>query len=395
MTLFKYFIASLGGFQFGYAIVTMAVSILSLTAHWNLSLAQQSLAVSAFLIGALPGSVFAGSLCNRIGRKRSQQLVAVFFGLGALIVINAPSLGYLILGRILQGFAGGLISVIGPLYLAEVSPASKRGAYVGFYPVAVTFGILFPYALKLLMPEIEWKLFFMLGIIVSLIHWIGFFFLKDSLSAEDSSHSGSYRDLLLKKYRTPLMKSIFLNVFQQITGINAVIYFAPVLFREYGFHLPSLALLSATLIGFINFLVSIVSLLLLDRIGRRPLLIGGLVGMSLSLVMIVGCYLFDITLMKWPALIGILVYVGSFALGIGPITQLVSSELFPHQIRGQGMSFATFINWIFNFIVVATFMHAIYHFSPAGIFSIYAFFSIIAVMISYWSIPETKGIELN
>ncbi len=141
MNKFKYFIATLGGFQFGYAIGIMAGAILFIAAQFSLTPDQEGLAVSSFLMGALPGAGIAGPLSNRLGRKKTQQWMSILFLIGTALVITSTALPQLMIARILQGLAAGGFSVVGPMYLAEVSPAASRGFFVGCYQLAVTLGI--------------------------------------------------------------------------------------------------------------------------------------------------------------------------------------------------------------------------------------------------------------
>lgn len=391
--MFKYVIASLGGFQFGYVVAIMACALNILIQKWDLSLFQQSVIVSAFLIGALPGSSTAGFFCELLGRKKAQQGIACLFFAGALIVTLSSSWPLLFLGRLLQGYAGGLNSVIAPLYIAEISPPQSRGSYVSFSAVAVTVGLLFAYALNFLFgPGLGWKWMFALGAVIAIIHGVGFFFLPESES-HSSSKKTTYKQLLKLKYRPMLLRAIFLNVAQQITGINAIFYFAPILFK--GITTTSSAFLPAVLIALTNFIASIISMFLVDRWGRKPLLIGSLGIMTISLISLISCYLVGIEGMKWTAILSVLIYVCGFALGIGPIPQLVSPEILPKEIRSEGLSFAVLMNWIMNFLVVSTFIHGTHYLSAAGIFSIYAGFCIASLWISYRYIPETKGIKLD
>jgi MFS transporter, SP family, galactose:H+ symporter len=384
----KYFIASLGGFQFGYSIGIMAGAILFLAPDFGLSAQMEGIVVSSFLMGALPGAGLAGPISNHIGRRRAQQLIALLFLLGSVMIFAASSIPVIVIGRILQGLASGAIAVVGPMYLAEISPRDKRGHFVGYYQLSVTLGILIAYGLNLLLAP-HWPLMFLLGAIPALIHLIGFQYLPDSIPK--SEHSTTWKGMPLKM----LFIAVFLNVFQQITGINAIIYFAPSIFLGAGFDTPTLALFPPILVGITNFALTYVALHLLDRVGRRPLLLIGIAGMAISLCTLVFAYLSDITTMKWIATSSILVYIASFAIGMGPIPSLVSAEIFPQKYRGHAVSIATFSNWIFNFLVVFTFLDFTNRFSHAAIFGLYAIFAFIAFFFTWKYVPETKGVAID
>jgi MFS transporter, SP family, galactose:H+ symporter len=366
----------------------MAGAILFLAPDFGLSAQMQGMVVSAFLMGALPGAGIAGPVSNHIGRRRAQQLIALLFLIGSVMIFAASSIPVIIIGRILQGLAAGSIAVVGPMYLAEISPRDKRGHYVGYYQLSVTLGILIAYGLNLLLAP-NWPLMFLLGAVPALIHLIGFQYLPDSIPK--SEHATTWKGMPLGM----LFIAVFLNVFQQVTGINAIIYFAPSIFLGAGFNTPTLALFPPILIGVTNFVVTYVALHLLDRVGRKPLLLIGIAGMAISLCTLVFAYLSDITTMKWIATSSILVYIAAFAIGMGPIPQLVSSEIFNQKYRGLAMSIATFSNWIFNFLVVFTFLDFTNRFSHAAIFGLYAIFAFIAFFFIWKYIPETKGTSID
>ncbi len=396
MNSFKYFIATLGGFQFGYAIGIMAGAILFIAAQFSLSPEQQGIAVSVFLIGAFLGSVISGSLANRIGRKRSQQLLALFFLVGTIVVVTAASLPPIAIGRIIQGIAAGGFAVVGPIYLAEVSPAASRGFYVGCYQLSVTLGILVAFSINWAFSfDGSWRWMFALGAIPALMHLIGFFFLPDSIPHKQVETPSTLKTFLLPHNRPALLILILINVFQQITGVNAILYFAPSIFQASGFVTPSAALLPAIFIGIINFVMTIVAAVFLDRWGRRPLLITGICGMIISLLGLIVAFLSNEAAMKWLATSSIMVYIASFAIGLGPIPQLLGTELFPRSIRGQALSIGMLSNWIFNFLVVFTFMGFTTKLSHAGTFALYALFGVLALFFILKYIPETYGRTLD
>jgi MFS family permease len=343
-------------------------------------------------MGALPGTGIAGPLANWIGRKKTQQLMALVFIIGTLLVITSTALPLLMVGRILQGIASGGFSVVGPMYLAEVCPAESRGFFVGCYQMAVTLGIFVAYGVNWALSfSGSWEWMFLLGTIPALTHFIGFFFLPDSqLSHQQTSHA-PLKTLLEPGVRNFLIIAILINVFQQITGVNAILYFAPSIFQASGFASASAALLPAVFLGTINFIMTIFATFLLDKWGRRPLLIAGISGMILSLFGLSTAFLSSPETMKWLATSSIMIFIASFAVSMGPIPQLLGTELFPRRVRGQAISISVMSNWIFNFIVVFTFLDLTTKVSHAGAFAIYGFFGILALIFILKYIPETKG----
>jgi MFS family permease len=392
MNKFKYLIATLGGFQFGYAIAIMAGAILFIGAQFSLTAEQQGLAVSAFLMGALPGTAITGPLANWLGRKKIQQFMALVFILGTVLVVTSTALPQLIIARILQGIACGGFSVVGPLYLAEVSPAESRGFFVGCYQLAVTLGIFAAYGVNWAFSfSGSWEWMFIIGALPALIHFFGFFFLPDSRPAKNQSSSASWKTLLEPGIRNLLLIAILINIFQQITGVNAILYFAPSIFLATGFGSASSAMLPAVFLGSINFIMTIFATFLLDKWGRRPFLIGGIIGMILSLFGLSVAFLSSPETMKWLATSSIMVFIAAFAVSLGPMPQLLGTELFPRRVRGQAISLAGSSNWIFNFIVVFTFLDLTSKVSHAGTFALYGCFGILALFFILKYIPETKG----
>lgn len=392
MNKFQYFIATLGGFQFGYAIGIMAGAILFIATQFAFTPEQQGLAMSAFLMGALPGAGVTGPIANWLGRKKTQQLMSILFLIGTFLVVTSLALPQMMIGRIIQGFASAGFSVVGPMYLAEVSPPTSRGFYIGCYQLAVTLGIFVAYGINwLLAPASAWQWMVALGAIPALMHLIGFFFLPDSRPPQQAESHSSWKALLEPEIRSALIIAILINVFQQITGVNAILYFAPSIFQASGFSSPTDALLPSIFIGIINFVMTIAATFLLDRWGRRPLLLVGISGMIISLLGMIVAFLSSEATMKWLATSSIMIYIASFAVGLGPIPQLLGTELFPRRVRAHGISIAGMSNWIFNFIVVFTFMGFTTKISHAGTFAVYAGFAFLTLFFILKYIPETKG----
>jgi MFS transporter, SP family, galactose:H+ symporter len=227
------------------------------------------------------------------------------------------------------------------------------------------------------------------------MHLVGFFFLPDSKPPQQTETHSSWKALLEPGIRSALIIAILINVFQQITGVNAILYFAPSIFQASGFSSPSDALLPSVFIGIINFIMTIAATFLLDRWGRRPLLLVGISGMIISLVGLIVAFLSNEATMKWLATSSIMVYIASFAIGLGPIPQLLGTELFPRRVRAHGISIAGMSNWIFNFLVVFTFMGFTTKISHAGTFAVYAGFAVVTLYFILKYIPETKGRVLD
>jgi len=384
-------ILSLGGFQFGYNTGIISGAILFIAKHFSLSLAEEGIAVSAILISALLGSALAGTAADYFGRRKTTFLSVFLFLVGACTAAAASNFTWLLAGRLISGVAVGLVSVISPMYIAEIAPPGKRGKYVSVNQLAVTFGIFTAYGCNYLLAP-NWQLMFLSAAIPAILQGILLFAVKES-PVQGAPTLFAWRELLsLEKI---FWISIGLMVFQQITGINSVIYFSPKIFEEAGLSLRSSAILATMGVGAVNVLATIVSLYLVDRVGRRPLILWSLAGMTLSLLTIaLGLYT-EIAAIDKIALLTLMGYVAFFAIGLGPLPALIISELAPSDVRGQALSLATLANWLFNFVVVFSFLKIQAAFSAAGAFCLYAFFAVLAFALFYRSLPETKNVALK
>lgn len=393
MNRLKYLIATLGGFQFGYTVGIMSGAILFLTTQFNLSPDQQGGLVSAFLFGSLPGSIIAGPLVNWLGRKKLQQAAALVFLLGTLMLVYASSVTEIFTGRVIEGLAVGIFAVVGPMYLAEISPAEKRGFYIGCYQLAVTLGIFVAYGINYLFSASgDWKWMFGLGMIPAIFQFIGFFSLPESTPpAHVEKHKFSWSTFLEPQMRYALIVVILINVFQQITGINAILYFAPTIFQSAGFASPQTAILATNAMGIINFVMTIVSMFLVDKWGRRPLLITGIIGVIIGLAGLSTAFLLEGSAAKGLATASMLTFTAAFAIGLGPLPQLLAPEMFKRSVRGIGISIGGLSNWISNILVVYTFMDLTSRISHAGTFAVYGFLGLIALFFVWKYVPETKG----
>lgn len=391
-------VAVLGGFQFGFNTAVISGALLFLSKEFNMSPIYEGFAVSVILLGALLGSSTGGMLANSLGRKRAMGLSASLFLIGALTIYFSSSDLFFILGRAFQGVAVGIISVVSPMFLSEIAPAAKRGLYVSSNQFAITVGILATYGCNSYFAATgNWRMMFGVAVIPAILQLIGVFFIPESpaWSAKMPAQSRSYAALFKPVYRTVLIAGVTLTILQQITGINAVIYFAPSIFQEAGFASAASAIFATVGVGLINVIATLSSLWLLDRLGRRPLILGGLCGMVLSLFAIALAFFIKMPGIHLIALIGLMAYVASFAIGMGPVPWLILSEIYPLSIRGQAMGFASFMNWLANYVVALTFLDLTKYFSTGGTFCIYALFGIVSFFFILRRIPETKGKTLE
>ena len=424
-------ITAIGGLLFGYDTGVISGALLFIRHAFVLSSTAQEITVSAVLIGAVLGAGISGFLADKYGRKIMIISASIIFGLGAVFSALSPNVYTLITSRIVVGIAIGMASFIVPLYIAEVAPVDIRGALVSLNQLAVTIGIVVSYLVDLAFaPTGAWRWMLGLAVVPSIVLAIGMYFMPpsprwllskgfknkaiDVLQKIRSTTNvteeiddiektlllekeGKWSDLLDSKVRSALIIGIGLAAFQQLTGINTVIYYAPTILEFAGFQSATVTILATVGIGLVNVLLTIVSILFIDKIGRRPLLIIGISGMIISLG-ILGVAFASPTLTESLGLVSVIslmLYVGSFAISLGPIFWLMIAEIYPLKIRGRAMSTATMVNWGTNLIVAITFLSLIQILGTAGTFWLYGAVAILALIFVYFRVPETKGKSLE
>ncbi|MGC1869930.1 MAG: sugar porter family MFS transporter [Acidobacteriaceae bacterium] len=423
-------VSALAGLLFGYDTGVISGAILFVRKDFLLSTFQEEIVVSAVLLGAVAGAAFGGKLADALGRRKLLIQVAILFIIGAIGTALAPSPTLLAIGRVVVGVAIGIASFTAPLYISEVSPPAIRGKLVSLNQLMITLGIVVSYLADYgLADKAAWRWMFGLAAIPALILLIGLLFVPESprwlmgrsqedkaravlqriresgdvstelaeIKADMSLQEGSWRELLNPSLRLPLIIGIGLAIFQQFTGINTVIYYAPTIFQLAGLHSASAAILATVGVGVVNVLLTIVALRMLDRAGRRPLLLWGLVGMVISLGVLGGAFLLagSSPIVAWLAVISLAVYVACFAIGLGPVFWLLISEIYPLKIRGRAMGVATMMNWGSNLIVALTFLSLLHSMGRSATFWLYAVIGIIAWFFVYRLVPETKGRTLE
>ncbi len=419
--------AAVGGLLFGYDTAVISGAILFVRQLFHLSAFETEVAVSAVLLGAALGAAVAGYFADRFGRRPVLLVDAVIFGSFAVLTGMANGLGSFVAARFFVGFAVGVASMITPLYIAEIAPPKIRGALVTLNQLAIVTGILVAYYVDYLFSRSgNWRGMFISAVVPSLVLLVAFIFLPESPRwlasqgrfdaalqilnrvedpigarqhmAELEEVTGVDRlrfgDLFSPRFRKALIVGVGLAVFQQITGVNAIVYYTPIILQMGGFHSATSAILATVLVGGVNLVFTIISLSLLDRVGRRPLLLVGIALMAVSLLYL--GYLFGVAhVARVAILIDVLVYLASFAIGLGPIFWLLISEIYPTTIRGQAMSLATVTIWIFDFLASATFLSLIGVLGARGAFWVYGVASIAAFYFSFRKVPETKGRTLE
>ena len=419
--------AAVGGLLFGYDTSVISGAILFVRQQFHLSSAETELAVSIVLAGAALGAAVAGYFADRFGRKPVLIVDAIIFGVFAVATGLAKGLVLFLVARFLVGLAVGVASMITPLYIAEVAPARIRGAFVTLNQLAIVTGILVAYCVDYVFSGTgNWRAMFISAVFPSVVLLIALVFLPESprwlaargrldealgiLSRVETAEEAqrdlqelrdvtetdnlSFRDLFAPRFRRPLLIGVLLAIFQQITGVNTIIYYTPTILQMAGFESASSALLATVLVGAVNLVATIVSLLLLDRAGRRPLLLLGIAGMGLSLMHL--GYLFGASHVSRNAILfDVIAYLASFGIGLGPIFWLLISEIYPTTVRGQAMSLATVVIWISDLLVTMTFLSLVEGLGARASFWLYAGACVAALVFSATMVPETKGRTLE
>jgi sugar porter (SP) family MFS transporter len=423
-------VTALGGLLFGYDTGVVSGALLFLKNEFGgLSSFQQELVTSLLLVGAMIGAFGAGKVADRVGRRPTILITAVVFVAGVLLAAFTPTFWTLVVARVVIGLAVGSASMTVPLYIGEVAPPRIRGALVSLNQLAITSGIVVSYLVDYgLASTANWRLMFGLAAIPAVMLFVGMLTQRESphwlirqgreddargvlLRLRDGSdidaevaevkevaaHKVSARDLLARGVRPALWLGILLAVFQQITGINTVIYYAPTLLAGAGLG-NNASLLANVGIGAVNVGMTIVAIRLVDRTGRRPLLLTGTAGMAAGMIITALAFLGGDQLhgaAAYIAIVGLLIYTGSFAVGLGPVFWLMIAEIYPLRIRGQAMSVATIANWGANFVVTISFLTLLHAISPKGVFFMFAFLTLVALAYFTKRVPETKQRSLQ
>lgn len=419
-------VAALGGLLFGYDTSVISGAMLFLRTDFHLTDVQLEFAVGIALAGALAGSALAGYSADRWGRRMSLLGTGIGFGVFAVLSGVAPGLITFVIARFFVGVCIGVASLVTPLYLAEMSPARIRGALVSLNQLAITVGIGVAYFVDYALAASQnWRWMFITAVFPAIVLILGMIFLPESprwlaragfrdlalagfhrlgrgaeaeAELEDvervlQEEQGGFGILLRPGFRIAVFIGIGLAVFQQITGINTIIYYSPEILRMSGYPSAKAAILAAGIIGVVNILVTIVSIFLVDRLGRRFLLLLGTAGMAAALTL-VGLAFHHQAAGK-VVFYEVLGYIFFFGIGLGPVVWLLISEIYPTKIRGKAMSLATLTVWGANWVVAGTFLSLIHAAGPAGTFWIFAVICVLAFIFCLAFVPETKGRSLE
>lgn len=433
------FVAILGGLLFGYDTAVISGAEQALQKHLGLNSFWHGVTASSALIGCVIGAAISGVFATRFGRRDSLRIAAVLFFLSALGSYYPEFLFFekgdtsfeLVIAfnlyRILGGIGVGLASAICPMYIAELAPSEIRGKLVSCNQFAIIFGMLVVYFVNYLikdgMTEEElvtdgWRYMFgseafpaaFFGVLLFLVprspRYLAMINKDDqALEVLTRINGASKAEEILKEIRavtnqkteklltygvTVIIVGILLSVFQQAIGINAVLYYAPRIFEKIGG--GGDGMMQTVIMGVVNITFTLVAIFTVEKMGRKPLLIIGSIGMAIGAFSVAFCDEFAIEGLL--PVISIIVYAAFFMMSWGPICWVLISEIFPNTIRGKAVAIAVAFQWIFNYIVSSTFP-ALYEFSPFVSYGLYGIICVIAAIFVWKMVPETKGKTLE
>ncbi|UVI30170.1 sugar porter family MFS transporter [Paenibacillus spongiae] len=427
-------VAALGGLLFGFDTAVVSGAIGFMKERFDLNELQVGWAVSSLIIGCIAGAASAGVLSERLGRKKTLIAAAVLFIIGSLgSAIPSTFNGYII-ARIIGGIGIGLTSTLCPLYNAEIAPAKYRGRLVALNQLATVTGIFLVYFINMWIAGMgddawdvstAWRWMFGFGVLPGVVFLVLLFFVPESPRwlikqgrAEESlpillrihgetlakqevldikesfkQENGSIRQLFSPALRLALIVGVGLAILQQVTGINAIMYYAPEIFKQTGAG-TNAALIQTILVGFINFVFTILAIWLIDKVGRKALLLVGSSVMTICLAVI--GLAFQTGHASGPlVLVFILLYVAAFAVSLGPVVWVVMSEIFPNRIRGKATAIASMALWAADYVVSQAFPPMLASSGPAITFWTFGIMALVTFVFTWRVIPETKGKSLE
>lgn len=420
-------IASFAGFLFGFDTVVISGADKTLQILWNSSdVFHGSVVMAMALWGTVIGAIFGGIPTNKIGRKKTLLIIGVLFTISAVgsALSNDPFIFAFF--RFLGGLGIGASTIAAPAYISEIAPAKDRGRLVGLYQFNIVLGILCAFLSNYLLSDIgpnAWR--WMLGIQVfpSIIYTLMAFSIPESPrwlysmlrigeaklifdkigSKEDvqsileeldnnSNNTPLSENIFIKKYRFQLILVFLIAAFNQLSGINAFLYYAPRIFEEAGLGAKT-ALLSSIGIGFINLIFTLIGVYLIDRLGRRKLMIFGSIGYIFSLSMVATSFYLNWTGLAVPGFL--FLFIASHAIGQGAVIWVFISEIFPNHLRASGQSFGSSVHWVLAAIIPSMVPILFSSFGVGNVFAFFAFMMVFQLLFVMFMMPETKGISLE
>ena len=432
--------AALGGLLFGYDTAVISGAIGNLTEYFHLTPVETGWAISSALVGCLIGAFFSDYLSNRLGRRATMLITAILFILNSVGTALPNSFTMFVLFRIVGGIGVGIASMVVPMYIAEIAPPKRRGALVGNYQLAIVIGIVVVYFVNYFIAlqgdahwnlNIGWRWMFGSEIIPSILFLVFIFLIpesprwlqqkgkseqavavlekinapedvaqvqseiQNSLEQEDK---GQWNHLVNPIYKKALFVGIGLSILQQLTGINAILYYAPEIFKSLGSSTDA-SLLETSILGVVNLIFTLLAIKWVDKMGRKPLLYIGSSGMTISLAA-VGIFIYNEAVGNY-VLPFLILFMASFSISWGPIVWVLLSEIFPNKIRSLALAISVFIQWVANFVVTQVFPSLIENqwlkdnFNGAFPFYLFSVICLFSLFFVWKKVPETKNKSLE
>ena len=414
-TVFIAIVAALGGILFGYDTAVISGTTEVVKSQFGLTTGGEGWYVGCALIGSIIGVLVAGMMSDFLGRKKTMLISAVLFSISAIGCAVCADFTQLVIYRMVGGFGIGIVSIVSPVYISEVSPAEVRGTMVSLYQLFITIGFLLAYLMNFIIlkgavldstdPELGARMFNqeywrgMLGCeaIPDLLFLVLIFFIPESPRWLQVRGQREDKSEEWKALREPgILKAVLIGsaiaILGQFMGVNAVLYYGPKIFADAGFEDP---LFSTVLVGIVNMLTTVIALAIIDKVGRKQLVWWGVGGMIFCLLMI-GLYFLPFTnLPTWFMLVFFLLYVFCTAISISAVVFVLLSEMYPNRVRGLAMSIAGFALWIGTYLIGQLTPWMLETLTPAGTFFLFAFMCVPYLWIMYKYVPNTTGKTLE
>jgi len=421
-------VAALGGLLFGFDTAVISGVVPFIEKQFALSGTEIGWVVSSLILGCIVGVLLAGAPADKYGRKKILSAAALLFVVSAIGTAAANSIFVFVIFRVFGGFAVGIASMVSPMYIAEIAPAKQRGQLVSLNQLTVVIGILLAFFSNYLLVNTgdnNWRWMLCVMALPAALFFIALFFVPESprwLAVKGKTQQAmqilekingketalremeiisnslknksdeSFKAVFEPALRMPLIIGIGLAFFQQITGINTIMYYAPLIFEKSGLSIDS-AIYQTILIGVINLVFSLVAIYFVDKAGRKPMLVVGSLLMTISLLILSISFTYNLNSMI--TLVAILLFIASFASTLGPVTWVVISELFPNNVRGKAMSVSIVFVWITCFFVSLLFPVLLEKIGGGKTFLVLAFFCLLSLIFNLKFTKETKGKELE
>ncbi|OQP62847.1 MFS transporter [Niastella vici] len=422
-------VVALGGFLFGFDTAVISGAEQSIQAYWSLNAVEHGLTVSIALIGTVIGSLVGSIPCERLGRRNTLLIIAAMYLVSSLGTAFSTNWYVFLFFRFFGGLGVGASSVTAPVYISEIAPAEKRGRLVALFQFNIVLGILLSYFSNYLIGqegETAWR--WMLGVqafpsllflillqlvpesprwlilrkgkleeaaaVLKVVMPLGYEGEIENIKNSQHQNGPSANvQLLSRKYRFPVFLAVAFAVFNQVSGINAIIYYAPRIFEMTGLGRTS-SLLSTVGIGVVNFIFTLIAINFIDRIGRKTLMLIGSIGLISTLGLVAQAF-YTHNFSGWAVTVYLLVYIAFFAFSQGAVIWVFMAEIFPNQVRAKGQTLGSFTHWIMAAIIAFSFPMLAEKLGGGNTFLFFCIMMVIQLLFVWKLMPETKGKSLE